>query len=253
MTLTPEMLALREAAERLRDISDTVSHNDYSVSLDAYEDLATPTAILALLASYEELTAENAHAIDSVAQLQEEVFALQARLLAVRKLPNLTNPELMDLGARTCSVEGEHFLPMKFGRAVINALHDQLEAASVAVKTGGGPALQAPVGRAQELDTGYGSSEQDKFMAHIREKYPNMALDFMVRCDGEPVFNDGGTQARWMGWRDKARQVPDNAPFSLVNRLALIDPDADFDALELLREYVREAAGIVGRYEEPKP
>lgn len=197
MTLTPEMQALREAAERATPgkwiaqheyggerLTDEDTGNEFSSVLPengSWPDdvicevwsgnhldepnakfiaAANPAAILALIASYEALTAENNHAIDSIAQLQEEVLALQARLSVVRKLPNLTNPELMQLGTRTCSVEGEHFLPMKFGRAVINALHDQIEAASVAAQTGAAPAkesaLQALVDQAQELDMGYG-------------------------------------------------------------------------------------------------
>lgn len=67
-----------------------------------YIAAANPSAILALLDQIEALTAEHAHAIDSIAQLQDEVLALQAKLAGLASPAVQLEQERQPAGTRAC-------------------------------------------------------------------------------------------------------------------------------------------------------
>ncbi|HEX5126378.1 MAG TPA: hypothetical protein VFW00_06535 [Rhodocyclaceae bacterium] len=80
MTLTPEQVArLKAAAEKALSPHSVMDAHDYFAD---YNRLSGPAIILALLAQLEQSQDDYGQAVDSVAQLQEEVFGLRAQLEA---------------------------------------------------------------------------------------------------------------------------------------------------------------------------
>lgn len=79
--LTPEQEALKAAAMQFK------VHGMFTTSHGRFNELANVDAILDLLAQLEGCNEDYGCAVDSVAQLQEEVFEVRAQLEAVQEAP----------------------------------------------------------------------------------------------------------------------------------------------------------------------